>query len=125
VTLGRLVTFAIVIVAGVWLFRHSGLLTRDPAPGGTEAPVDRARDAARDASGRAAQSDAAQSAVDSGSSGAAITENMAPDQVRALLGPPDEVSSESSEMGGSRERWLYRSVGKTVVFENGVVVRIE
>jgi hypothetical protein len=50
---------------------------------------------------------------------------MTPDQVRALLGPPDDVTSETTEMGASRERWTYRSVGKSVVFENGIVVRIE
>jgi hypothetical protein len=50
---------------------------------------------------------------------------MTPDQVRALLGAPDETSTETSETGTPREKWTYRSVGKTVVFENGIVVRVE
>ena len=44
---------------------------------------------------------------------------MTPDQVRALLGAPDDVSSE-----GGREVWTYRNVGKTVVFENGVATSV-
>jgi hypothetical protein len=125
VTLGRLVTLAIVLVAGVWLFRHSGLLTKGPTPESPSAPVDRAREAARDASGRASQATGAQAAADAPTGGGAVQENMTPDQVRALLGPPDEVTSETTEMGGARERWTYRSVGKSVVFENGIVVRVE
>jgi hypothetical protein len=57
--------------------------------------------------------------------GGAISENMTPDQVRSLLGSPDETRTETSETGASRERWIYRSVGKSVVFENGVVIRVE
>jgi hypothetical protein len=35
------------------------------------------------------------------------------------------VDSETSDSGVAREKWTYRSVGKTVVFENGVVARVE
>jgi hypothetical protein len=45
--------------------------------------------------------------------------------VRALLGAPDEITSDSSPTGAPRETWLYRSVGKKVVFENGVAVSVE
>ena len=51
---------------------------------------------------------------------AGVTENMTPDQVRALLGAPDEVTSD----GRAREVWTYRSVGKTVTFENGVATSV-
>jgi hypothetical protein len=50
---------------------------------------------------------------------------MTPEQVRAILGAPDSVDSETTESGVARERWTYRSVGKTVVFENVIAVRIE
>ena len=50
---------------------------------------------------------------------------MTPDQVRALLGPPDSVDSSTTDTGVTVEKWRYRSVGKTVVFENGIVTRIE
>ncbi len=49
---------------------------------------------------------------------------MTPDQVRALLGSPDDVSTETTGSGVARETWTYRSVGKTVVFENGVAVSV-
>lgn len=53
-----------------------------------------------------------------------VSENMTPDQVRALLGSPDDVSSETLGSGLTRETWTYRNVGKTVVFENGVAVSV-
>jgi hypothetical protein len=56
--------------------------------------------------------------------GGAVSDNMTPDQVRALLGPPDEVSTETTPAGASREIWTYRSVGKSVVFENGIVAAV-
>ncbi|MFY9551939.1 MAG: hypothetical protein WAU32_12370, partial [Thermoanaerobaculia bacterium] len=56
--------------------------------------------------------------------GGAVSENMTPDQVRALLGSPDETSTETLGSGAARETWTYRSVGKSVVFENGVVVQV-
>lgn len=62
--------------------------------------------------------------ADSGSP-AGVTENMTPDQVRALLGAPDEVTSETTDSGVTRERWIYRSAGKTVVFENGVATSVQ
>ena len=57
--------------------------------------------------------------------GGGVTENMTPDQVRALLGPPDEIETPASDGGRPRERWIYRQAGKAVVFENGVAVSIE
>ena len=56
--------------------------------------------------------------------GAGVNENMTPDQVRALLGAPTETSSETLESGVKRETWTYREVGKTVVFENGIVTSV-
>ena len=53
-----------------------------------------------------------------------VSENMTPDQVRALLGSPDETSSETLGSGVTRETWTYRNAGKTVVFENGVAVSV-
>ena len=49
---------------------------------------------------------------------------MTPDQVRTLLGPPDEVETTTADNGRTQETWVYRRVGKTVVFENGVAVSI-
>jgi len=123
--LGRLVLILLVIALAYWLATRAGWI-RSGSPEGVSAtsPVDRARTAAAASSGRSAQTGEAQREADTAAPGA-ITENMTPDQVRALLGPPEETSTETTETGATRERWSYRRVGKTVVFENGVVVRIE
>ena len=112
----RLVLLVIVVGVAVWLFKSSSRVAAPGEPGETStAPMERARAAARKSNSRAAQTDAA----------AAITEDMTADQVRALLGEPDSVTSETTESGTPRERWVYRKAGKTVLFENGIAVRIE
>ncbi len=116
----RLLT--LLIVAGViaWLVK-----TYAPhgASGGAspEDPIRRARAAAAASDARVAAASATSREADQG---AGVTENMTPDQVRALLGSPDDVSTETLDSGVHRETWTYRSVGKTVVFENGVAVSI-
>src|SRR5262245_41993384 len=124
-SVGRIVLLLIVVGVVAWLVRSSNLLGPSTPEAGSAAPGDRARAAAANAGGRNAQTEASSAAVDSGASGGAIHENMTPEQVRALLGPPDSVETESTDAGGSREKWTYSRPGKTVVFENGVVVRIE
>jgi hypothetical protein len=57
--------------------------------------------------------------------GGSVSENMTPDQVRRLLGAPDEVTTETTGAGAARETWTYKSVGKSVVFENGVVIAVQ
>lgn len=113
------------IAAGVvwYLVKSYGLFSpaNPAAPQG--GPVDRARAAAaaseaRTSAGQAVARDADQPA------GGAVTENMTPDQVRALLGSPDEVATETTATGAPREIWTYRNVGKSVVFENGVVAGV-
>src|SRR5262249_9622395 len=123
--LGRLLLVLVVIALGWWLWTRSGLFGSRTEAGeaGGEAPVSRARPAAAASSGRAAETGAAQREADAPASfgGGSVSENMTPDQVRSLLGSPDETSSETTDTGAPREKWIYRSVGKTVVFENGVV----
>ena len=123
-TAGRLLLLLIVVGVGVWLFqsRVSGPAT--PAEK-SSAPLERARAAARKGEAHNAQTGAATRDLDSTSPAGGVTENMTPGQVRALLGPPDEVSSEESASGNPRERWTYRRAGKSVVFENGVAIRVE
>jgi len=123
-TAGRLVLLLIVVVVGVWLFQSRVTGPATPAEK-SSAPLDRARAAARKGEARNAQTAAAAGDLDSASPAGAVTENMTPEQVRALLGPPDEVSSEESASGSSRERWTYRKAGKSVVFENGIAIRVE
>jgi hypothetical protein len=121
--LGRLILILLALAAGFWILTHTSAFHMTSTGDDAAAPLDRARTAAAAASSRAAETDAATSQADAPSG--TITENMSPDQVRALLGPPEEILTEATETGGSREKWMYRRVGKTVVFENGVVVRIE
>lgn len=123
-TAGRLLLLVIAVGAAVWLFRSQ--ITGPATPAETpSAPLERARTAARGSDSRSAQTAGAARDLDSASPAGAITEDMTPEQVRALLGPPDEISSEESASGNPRERWTYRKAGKSVVFENGVAVRIE
>lgn len=109
--LSRLVLLAAAIFAVAWIVRHRAELGAKFLPsaareGAAARPGD---DALREA---AKEADKAQ--------GGDVTENMTPDQVRALLGNPDAIES-----SGTRERWIYRQAGKAVVFRDGVAVRVE
>lgn len=123
--LGRLVVILLVLALGYWLLTRSGWLSSKSSTEAATAPVDRARTAAAASTGRAAETGAAQREADAPVPSGTVSENMTPDQVRALLGAPDETATETSETGAAREKWTYRSANKTVVFENGVVVRVE
>ena len=103
-----------------YLAKNFGLLPGSVAGGGasTTAPIDRARTAAAASDARTAAGQGVAREADQPSNGG-VTENMTPDQVRALLGAPDDVTTE-----GGREVWTYRSVGKTVTFENGVATSV-
>ncbi len=125
VSLGRVLLALAVLGAGWWIIRSQHLI--GPVPEGERAaPADRARTAARASDDRNAQTEAATRALDSPPSGGnAVSENMTPEQVRALLGPPDAMDSVTTELGTLVEKWTYRQAGKTVVFENGIVARVE
>jgi hypothetical protein len=112
----------LLLAAGIvwYLFKSNGLLSPAPSAAPRGSPVDRARAAARASDARTAAGDAVAKESDQ-PAGAGVTENMTRDQVRALLGPPDDVQSEPLASGATRETWAYRSVGKSVVFENGIV----
>ena len=124
-SLGRLLLVFLVLAGGLWLVRSQHLVGPPADASDATAPVDRARAAARASAARNAQTEAANRSLDSQTPAGAVSENMTREQVRALLGPPDSVDGDSSESGAGREKWTYRNPGKTVVFENGVVVRIE
>jgi hypothetical protein len=124
-SMGRLVLVLLVLGAGLWLVRTQHLFGPAADPGAAAAPADRARAAARASAAREAQTEAVSRSLEGQSPAGAVTENMTREQVRALLGPPDAVDSETTDSGASREKWTYRTAGKTVVFENGVVVRID
>ncbi len=119
----RLLLLLLVVGVIAYLVKSYGILS--PATPATPqgGPVDRARAAAQASDARTSAGQAIAEAADQ-PGGGAVTENMTPDQVRALLGPPDDVANETTASGGPREVWTYRSVGKSVVFENGVVAGV-
>ena len=122
----RLLLVLVVLAAGYWLLTRVGLVgeTHDVAPA-SQSPIERAREAARRSAAHNAQTESASRDADAVVSAAAVTENMSREQVRALLGPPDAVDAEVTDSGASREKWTYRTARKTVIFENGVAVRID
>jgi hypothetical protein len=89
------------------------------------APLDRANAAAKRANERQLEADRIGHEDVSTGAGAQIHENMTPSDVRGLLGPPDEITTGISETGVPREIWLYKSVGKKVIFQNGFVYSVE
>jgi hypothetical protein len=122
----RLLLLVVALGVGAWLYLNSSknLLQTQSDDGSASTPLERARKAAAASSSRSAETTGAQAASEATAPGAAVSENMTPDQVRALLGAPTETSSETLESGVKRETWTYREVGKSVIFENGVVSSI-
>jgi hypothetical protein len=122
---GRLV--GILIVAGVlvWLIKSYNVFS--PASAGpSNAPLQKAKDLEKKNQERnMSLSEAAQEANQAGRTGGQVTDSMTPEQVRSLLGPPDDTESFTTDTGKSGEKWVYRAAGKTVVFEDGIVVRVE
>jgi len=119
----RLLLLLIALGVVWYLVRHYGILTPTGLSNAPANPVDRARAAASASDARTSAREAAGRDAD-GAGGGTVTENMTPDQVRSLLGAPDETSTETLGSGVTRETWTYKSVGKTVVFENGVAVSV-
>lgn len=119
----RLLLLLVAVGVIVYLVKSYGLFSpaNPAAPRG--GPVDRARAAAQASDGRTSAGQAVAREADQ-PAGGAVTEKMTSDQVRALLGPPDEVATETTSSAAPREIWTYRAAGKSVVFENGVVVSV-
>lgn len=120
---GRLILFLVVAGVGFWLYKNNAASNLETDSSGRAAPIDRARTAAAKSDARNADTAATQSAADAPSA-SGVTENMTPDQVRALLGAPSDISTETTASGAPREIWTYKDVNKTVVFENGVAVSV-
>jgi hypothetical protein len=122
----RLLLLVVALGVGAWLYLNNSknLLQTKSEDGSASTPLERARKAAAASSSRSAETTGAQAASEATAPGAGVSENMTPDQVRALLGAPTETSSETLESGVKRETWTYRDVGKSVIFENGVVTSI-
>ena len=125
--MGRLILLVIVVAVALWLYKHSagGLLGSKGVEPGPRAPIERARDAAHRSEARQSELDQLGREASSNEREAGrVHENMTPSEVRAMMGDPDEVTSGSSATGAPQETWIYRSVGKKVVFENGVAISV-
>jgi len=121
----RFLLFVIAAAIAWYLAKSYGLFTPSAASVPSVAsPIDRARTAAAASDARTSAGAAAGREADQPAGAAGVTENMTPDQVRALLGSPDDIQTETTASGANRETWTYRSVGKTVIFENGVAISI-
>jgi hypothetical protein len=125
--MSRLILLVIVVAAGIWLYKNSagGLLGSKAAEPEAQAPLDRARDAARRADERHSEADRIGREASSNREGGRVHENMTPSEVRAMMGAPDEVREGYSAAGKPQETWIYRSVGKKVVFEGGYAVSVQ
>lgn len=125
--MGRLILIVIVLAVGYWLYKNSAgsLFGSKGTDSSSSAPIDRARDAARKSDARHAEADRLGSEAAAPREAGRVHENMTPSEVRALMGAPDEITSDTSATGAPRETWIYRNVGKRVVFENGVAVSVE
>jgi hypothetical protein len=127
--MGRLILLVIVLAVGFWLYKNSagGLFGSRSTSTGEEAsaPLDRAKAVAKKANERQLEADRIGQQDTSTGAGSQIHENMTPSDVRALLGSPDEITTGISETGAPRDTWLYRSVGKKVIFQSGFVVSVE
>ena len=125
--MSRLLLLLLVLGVGLWLYKNSagGLLgSKDTGPA-PRAPVERARDAAHRSEARQSELDQmGREAASNEREAGRVHENMTPSEVRAMMGDPDEVTSGVSAAGAPQETWVYRSVGKKVVFENGVAVSV-
>jgi hypothetical protein len=125
--MARLILLVIVVGVGLWLYKNSagGLFGSRSDESSNRAPIERAREVARKADERQREIDRLGAEASSPREAGRVQENMTPSEVRALMGSPDEIIPGTSDAGAPRETWVYRSVGKKVVFENGVAVSIE
>lgn len=121
---GRLILILVVVGVGLYLWQHSAKSVGIGSPSERASPIDRARTARASSDANSTAREASQSAADSNAPAAGVTENMTPDQVRALLGAPSDTRSETLDNGVVRETWTYSQAGKTVVFENGIAVSV-
>jgi hypothetical protein len=120
----RLLLFLIAAGIAWYLAKSYGLFSPATPAAPNGGPIERARAAAAASDARTSAGAATGREADQSGGASGVTENMTPDQVRALIGPPDDVQTETTASGATRETWTYRSVGKTVVFENGVAISI-
>jgi len=125
--MSRIILLVLVVAAALWLYKNSsgGLLGSRGDESSSRAPIERARQAAQKANERQAEIDRLGSESAPPREAGRVQENMTPDEVRKLMGAPDEIVSGASDAGTPRETWYYKSIGKKIVFEKGVAILVE
>ena len=123
----RIILILLVLGAGFWLYKHSagGFLGSRDDEAAAQAPIERARRAAQKSNERQAEIDRLGSESAAPREAGRVQENMTRDEVRKLMGEPDEIVPGNSDSGTPRETWYYKSVGKKVVFEKGIAILVE
>src|SRR5258708_26208773 len=114
---GRLIAILVVVAAAIWFWRNPGELEKILPGGSAENPKNAASPSNSQLTEAAREADK--------SSGTGVTDNMTPDQVRGVLGSPDEVESFTTESGKAGEKWTYRQAHRMVIFENGIAVSVQ
>ena len=123
-SVGKLLAVAIVLSAALWVFKHPEVLKSSLSTPASPA-VPGAATVGGATSDRNSQLKEAAAEADKASAGGGVTENMTPDQIRTLLGNPDNIETSTLDNGKLQERWTYRQAGKVVVFENGIAVSVQ
>lgn len=114
---GRLIAIFVFAAAAFWIWKHPGELKKLAPGGASETPK------APDSPQNSQLNEAAREAEKSSATG--VTENMTPEQVRGLLGSPDEVETYTTDAGKPGEKWTYREAHRMVVFENGIAISVQ
>jgi outer membrane protein assembly factor BamE (lipoprotein component of BamABCDE complex) len=114
---GRLIAVVLLAAAGLWAWRNISEVKRVLPAGSVDSPKSSAP------SSDSQLTEAAREAEKSSATG--VTDNMTPDQVRGVLGSPDEVESFTTDAGKPGEKWTYRQAHRIVIFENGIAVSVQ
>jgi hypothetical protein len=124
--IGRLIFILIALILVVYLIQNYHVFAPQAGggPAAVSGPLEKARAVERRAEERKTEMDETAREAEQTIQGPEVSENMTPDQVRSLLGPPDDVETGTSDDGKPQERWIYHQAGKTVIFENGVAVAV-
>ena len=116
----------LVVIGGVayWIYKEQP--TVSGFVDGVTRPVMGSKAAVKESEHRRVISDVVPAAPEAGEQPASmqtVREGMKSEEVREILGKPDR-SEPFEEDGHSRVRWVYLSLGRLVVFEDGRVVSI-
>jgi hypothetical protein len=119
----KLLLLALVVGIGYWIYR-----TRPTVSGIVEdltRPIFGSKAAVKESEHKRVEAEAAPAVGrDESVSVGTLKEGMKGDEVRDLVGRPDEIE-QFKENGVEKVRWTYRRIGRVLVLREGRVVSIE